>query len=139
MKIRDFALEKGLTPQAIYKAINRAGLSTKALTTKSGDLTKKGLTQLRLIFSDGEDLDQDQERPESKPADQAEDLRRKISDLESEVADWKKRYFDLVDSADKEREQLRILIDQEQKLRAAAENRGFIRRLFSGKKERDQG
>ena len=138
MKIRDFALEKGLTPQAIYKAINRAGLSTKALTTKSGDLTKKGLTQLRLIFSEGEDLDQDQERPESKPDDQAEDLRRRIADLETEVSDWKKRYFDLVDSADKEREQLRILIDQEQKLRAAAENKGFIRRLFSGKKERDQ-
>ena len=137
MKIKDFAAEIGITPQAVYKAINRAGLSARAMTNKSGNLTSKGLSELRRLFSD----DQEEERPERRPerADQDQDeLRFRIKALEDEVAEWKKRYFDLVESSNEERAQLRIIIDQEQKLRAAAEHKGFIRRLFSGKKDKER-
>lgn len=136
MKIKDFAAEIGITPQAVYKAINRAGLSARALTSKSGNLTSKGLSELRKLFSEDQDEDQPDQRPER--SDQAQDeLRLRIKALEDEVSLWQKRYFDLVESSDQERAQLRIIIDQEQKLRAAAENRGIIRRLFSGKKDKD--
>lgn len=136
MKIREFAEGKGLTKQAVYKALNRAGFSAKELTDRSGNLSKQGLSVLRRLFP----ADQDQpERPEraAPDQDQLEQLRIRIRELENEVSDWQKRYFALVDSSNTEREQLRIIIDQEQKLRAAAEHRGFIRRLFSGKKERE--
>ena len=136
MKIRDFAAEIGITPQAVYKAINRAGLSARALTNKSGNLTSKGLSELRRLFSDDQDEDQPDQRPER--SDQAQDeLRLRIKALEDEVSLWQKRYFDLVESSNQERAQLRIIIDQEQKLRAAAEHRGIIRRLFSGKKDKE--
>lgn len=136
MKIRDFAAEIGITPQAVYKAINRAGLSARALTNKSGNLTSKGLSELRRLFSDDQDEDQPDQRPER--SDQAQDeLRFRIKALEDEVSLWQKRYFDLVESSNQERAQLRIIIDQEQKLRAAAEHRGIIRRLFSGKKDKE--
>lgn len=136
MKIREFAAEIGITPQAVYKAINRAGLSARALTNKSGNLTNKGLSELRRLFSDDQEEDQPEQRPER--ADQAQDeLRLRIKALEDEVELWQKRYFDLVQSSNEERSQLRIIIDQEQKLRAAAEHRGIIRRLFSGKKEKE--
>lgn len=136
MKIRDFAAEIGITPQAVYKAINRAGLSARALTNKSGNLTSKGLSELRKLFSGDQDEDQPDQRPER--SDQAQDeLRLRIKALEDEVSLWQKRYFDLVESSNQERAQLRIIIDQEQKLRAAAEHRGIIRRLFSGKKDKE--
>lgn len=136
MKIREFAAEIGITPQAVYKAINRAGLSARALTNKSGNLTSKGLSELRRLFSDDQEQDQPDQRPER--SDQAQDeLRLRIKALEDEVSLWQKRYFDLVQSSNEERSQLRIIIDQEQKLRAAAEHRGIIRRLFSGKKEKE--
>lgn len=145
MKIREFAEGKGLTKQAVYKALNRAGFSAKDLTDRSGNLSKKGLATLRKLFPDDQDQPElQQERPErpDQAAAQEQDqekelLRSRIKTLEDEVSDWKKRYFDLVDSSNNEREQLRILIDQEQRLRAAAENRGFLRRLFSGKKEKE--
>ena len=136
MKIKDFAAEIGITPQAVYKAINRAGLSARALTSKSGNLTSKGLSELRKLFSEDQDEDQPDHRPER--SDQAQDeLRLRIKALEDEVSLWQKRYFDLVESSNEERAQLRILIDQEQKLRAAAEHKGIIRRLFSGKKDKE--
>ena len=146
MKIREFAEEKGLTKQAVYKAISRAGFSAKDLTDRSGNLSKKGMDQLKKLFPDDQEKDQDQEQsapqPDSKTAEsqgqeQISHLSERIKALETEVAEWKQRYFDLVDSSNSEREQLRILIDQEQKLRAAAENRGFLKRLFSGKKSRE--
>lgn len=136
MKIRDFAAEIGITPQAVYKAISRAGLSARALTNKSGNLTSKGLSELRKLFSGDQDEDQPGQRPER--SDQAQDeLRLRIKALEDDVSLWQKRYFDLVESSNQERAQLRIIIDQEQKLRAAAEHRGILRRLFSGKKDKE--
>ena len=139
MKIRDFAAEMGITPQAVYKAINRAGFSARALTNKSGNLTSKGLSELRKLFSEDHDEDQPDQKPDKSAQDQAEleMLRLKVDFLEHQVSQWEKRYFDLVESSNEERAQLRILIDQEQKLRAAAEHKGFIRRLFSGKKDKE--
>ena len=55
MKIREFAEGKGLTKQAVYKALNRAGFSAKDLTDRSGNLSKKGLATLRKLFPDDQD------------------------------------------------------------------------------------
>ncbi len=138
MKIKDFAEEKGLTKQAIYKAINRAGFSAKNLTDRSGNLSSKGLSLLRSLFSDdqnsqGNSSGSDQHQAPDQVAE-IEQLKARIAELESRCAEWEKRYFEALESAKQEGQQLRILLSQEQQLRLAAENRGFFKRLFAGKK-----
>ncbi len=140
MKIKDFAEGKQLTKQAIYKALNRAGFSAKTLTDRSGNLTKKGITVLNRLFpSAGDQVNQDQpDQPE--PADQDEsivdDLRNQVKELKERCEQWETRYFEYVNQAKQENEQLRILLQREQELRLYAEsNKGFFKRLFAGKKE----
>ena len=143
MKIKDFADEKGLTKQAVYKAIQRAGFSTKQLTDRQGNITPKGFAVLRNLFPDvpAEAADEPAEeapRPDTHREDhlqaEVDRLQQRVSTLEEKCAEWEKRYFDAVDSAKKEAEQMRVLLSQEQQLRLAAENKGFFRRLFAGKK-----
>ena len=149
MRIKDFSEEKGLTKQAVYKAIQRAGFSTKQLTDRHGNITPKGFAVLKNLFPDvpetadaAEDIPA-QPEPQPQPRlqeevdrlqEEADRLRTKVSELESRCLEWEKRYFEAVDSAKKESEQMRVLLSQEQQLRLAAENRGFFRRLFAGKK-----
>ena len=141
MKIKDFADEKGLTRQAVYKAIQRAGFSTKQLTDRHGNISPKGFSILRNLFPDmtapeESPEEEPQQVPETKPDLQPEvdRLLRKVEELESRCMEWEKRYFDAVDHAKKESEQMRVLLSQEQQLRLAAENKHFFRRLFAGKK-----
>ena len=54
MKIKDFSEEKGLTKQAVYKAISRAGFSAKQITDRNGNITGKGFSVLRSLFPDPE-------------------------------------------------------------------------------------
>ena len=129
LKIRGFADGKGLTPQAVYKAINRAGFSSKQITDKGGNITNKGFRILSKLFpSDGQ-------QPEPQELPEVETLRKQIEDLESRCKEWEKRYFDAVNAHKAETEQLRILISQEQQLRLAAERKGLFRRLFAGKQK----
>lgn len=151
MKIKDFSAEKGLTKQAVYKAISRAGFSAKQITDRNGNITSKGFSVLRSLFPDdpetgsnqgessgsGDQLQQDAKAAaeiESLKAERAA-LQFRIDELEREKQKWEKLYFDAVESAKEEAHQLRVLISQEQQLRLAAENKGFFRRLFAGKKE----
>lgn len=136
MKIREFAESKGVSAQAIYKAVGRAGYSAKILTDRSGNITKKGLSVLRKIYPDSPDLDPVSE-VETEEKDLIDRLKSENAALRIDLDMWQKRYFELVDKSNEERNHLQILIDQEQKLRAAAEHRGLIRRLFSGKKEKE--
>ncbi len=147
MKIKDFADGKGLTKQAVYKAIQRAGFSTRQLTDRHGNITAKGLAVLQNLFPDQPEQDQEADKPGTeselspKQQDPIPDLRpeverltRKVEELESRCAEWERRYFDAVDHAKTESEQMRVLLSQEQQLRLAAENKHFFRRLFAGKK-----
>lgn len=132
MKIKDFAVEKGLTPQAIYKAANRAGFSAKQLTDSKGNLTRKGSQILNKLFPPNGQR-QPAEDPQELP--DVEVLKERIKELESRCKEWEKRYFDEVSSHKAETEQLRILISQEQQLRLAAEKKGLFRRLFAGRQK----
>lgn len=143
MTIKDFAEKKGVTKQAVYKAINRSGLSARQLTDRKGNLTKKGAALLMKLFpddpeltgkafSDAELLEEDQQ-PQASNAEQ-EQLRQTVKALEEKCQEWEKRYFALIESHKEETEQLRKLIAREQELRYAAEHKGFFKRLFAGKK-----
>ena len=143
MKIKDFSDEKGLTKQAVYKAIQRAGFSTKQLTDRHGNITVKGTAILRNLFPDvtvaepakeTETIPQTPEKPIPDLQPEVDRLSRKVEELEKRCSEWEKRYFEAVEHARTETEQMRVLLSQEQQLRLAAENRHVLRRLFSGKK-----
>ena len=141
--IKEFAERKKVSKQAVYKSINRNGISAKQLTDRQGNLTKKGLSILRKLFPDDSNLvdqavtgDQFTEPDSRNTVDQeTEQLRQRVTELQTECEEWKQKYFQLVDSSREETQQLRVLIRNEQELRLRAEHKGFIRRLFAGKKE----
>lgn len=137
MKIKEFADKKQLTKQAIYKALNRAGFSAKTLTDRSGNLTKKGITVLNRLFpSAGDQVNQDQPEPADQDESIVDALRNQVKELKERCEQWETRYFEYVNQAKQENEQLRILLQREQELRLYAEsNKGFFKRLFAGKKE----
>ena len=138
MKIKDFADKKQLTKQAVYKALNRAGYSAKTLTDRSGNLTKKGLTVLNRLFpTAGDQVDQEPPVPADQDDRIVSDLRNQVDELKQRCEQWETRYFQAVDQAKQENEQLRILLQREQELRLYAENKGFFKRLFAGKKEKE--
>lgn len=142
--IKEFAERKKVSKQAVYKSINRNGISAKQLTDRQGNLTKKGLNTLRKLFPDDSNLvDQafsDEVFPDSDSRNNAdqetEQLRQRVKELQTECEEWKQKYFQLVDSSREETQQLRVLIRNEQELRLRAEHKGFIKRLFAGKTER---
>lgn len=146
MKIREFAEEKGLSKQAIYKAISRAGLSAKQITDRNGNITGKGFSTLRSLFPDpdskengsGDSQQQSTEQATEQQKAELDRLYQRITELENRCSEWERRYFEAVEQAKQERQQLRVLLSQEQQLRLAAENKGFFRRLFAGKKTDEQ-
>lgn len=144
MKIKDFAVEKGLSKQAIYKAISRAGFSARQITDRNGNITNKGFTVLRSLFPDA-DLDRQQEsKPEEgqqqteQQAAEIERLQKRVEELEASCKQWEQRYFDAVEAAKQEAQQMRVLISREQELRLAAERKGLFRRLFAGRKAEEE-
>ena len=138
MKIKDFADKKQLTKQAVYKALNRAGYSAKTLTDRSGNLTKKGITVLNRLFpTAGDQVDQEPPVPADQDDRIVSDLRNQVDELKQRCEQWETRYFEAVNQAKQENEQLRILLQREQELRLYAENKGFFKRLFAGKKEKE--
>ncbi len=141
LRIKDFADEKGLTKQAVYKAIQRAGFSTRQLTDRHGNITGKGYAVLRNLFPDDPETQDTPEEAAPQPQETVPEpepelvlLRRRVEELENRCAEWEKRYFEAMDHSKKESEQMRVLLSQEQQLRLAAENKHFFRRLFAGKK-----
>lgn len=139
MKIKDFADKKGLTRQAVYKALNRSGYSAKKLTDRSGNLTKNGLTVLNRLFpSAGDQVNQEPPAPvEQDQSSIVDELRNQVEELKRKCSEWESRYFEAVNQANTETEQLRVLLQREQELRLYAERKGIFKRLFAGKKEKE--
>jgi hypothetical protein len=133
LKIKDFAERKGLSPQAVYKALSRAGFSAKQLTDNRGNITRKGSQTLNRLFPSGDP--QGKAAPDPQELPELESLKEQIKTLENRCKEWEQRYFDEVSSHKAETEQLRILISQEQQLRLASERKGLLRRLFPGKQK----
>lgn len=135
LKIKEFAEGKKVSPQAVYKALNRSGFSAKTLTDRSGNLTRKGMTVLNRLFpSAGDQVEPEQPEPVNQ-ADQTESI---IAELTERCNEWESRYFEAVKQGNQEKEQLRILLQREQELRLYAENKGFFKRLFAGRKDKEQ-
>ena len=161
MKIKEYAIGHHLTQSAVYKAVQRAGYSVKELTDKNNDLTAAGFAILAEIYHDSEISAQEppsERLNESKPDDSLiDDLKSRLSEAEKALAKsetalkaeteqrtlFEKLYNETKDelreqriSAEKEREQYKILIRAEQGLRMKAERSLFqrVKVFFLGEK-----
>lgn len=92
MKIKEYALQKNLTQSAIYKAVQRAGYSSKDLTDKNNEITAAGFAILAKIYPDpdAENPDQDpaSDRLPEKQTDNSvfDELRNRLSQAEKDLA-----------------------------------------------------
>ena len=156
MTIKQFADELGLTKGAVYKAIRNSSFTLDQITGRSGQITEEGRKILQILFPDQEPLSEPLK--ETQPEDSAlEDLRDRLREAERarEKAEeslriekeqrslFEKLYNETKDelrdqriSAEKEREQYRILIRAEQGLRMKAERNLFqrVKVFFLGEK-----
>lgn len=157
MTIKQFADELGLTKGAVYKAIRSSSFTVDQITGRSGQITEEGRKILQILFPDQEPLSEPLK--ETRPDDSAlDDLRERLREAERarEKAEeslriekeqrslFEKLYNETKDelrdqriSAEKEREQYRILIRAEQGLRMKAERNLFqrVKVFFLGEKD----
>lgn len=156
MTIKQFADELGLTKGAVYKAIRSSSFTVDQITGRSGQITEEGRKILQILFPDQEPLSEPLK--ETQPEDSAlDDLRERLREAERarEKAEeslriekeqrslFEKLYNETKDelrdqriSAEKEREQYKILIRTEQGLRMKAERSLFqrVKVFFLGEK-----
>jgi hypothetical protein len=154
--IKQFADELGLTKGAVYKAIRSSSFTVDQITGRSGQITEEGRKILQILFPDQEPLSEPLK--ETQPDDSVlDDLRERLREAERarEKAEeslriekeqrsiFEKLYNETKDelrdqriSAEKEREQYRILIRAEQGLRMKAERNLFqrVKVFFLGEK-----
>lgn len=157
MTIKEFAEEQGLKRGTVYKAIKDSSFTVDQITGRSGQITEEGRKILQILFPDQEPLSEPLK--ETRPDDSAlDDLRERLREAERarEKAEeslriekeqrslFEKLYNETKDelrdqriSAEKEREQYRILIRAEQGLRMKAERNLFqrVKVFFLGEKD----
>ena len=156
MTIKQFADKLGLTKGAVYKAIRSSSFTVDQITGRSGQITEEGRKILQILFPDQEPLSEPLK--ETQPDDSVlDDLRDRLREAERarEKAEeslriekeqrslFEKLYNETKDelrdqriSAEKEREQYKILIRAEQGLRMKAERSLFqrVKVFFLGEK-----
>ena len=147
MKIKDYAAEKGITRDAIYKAVSRAGRSTRDLTDKRGNITTKGRAILDELFPDEQEpISEPLSEPpkEAKAEDSTlDELRDRLREAQERAEKWERLYLELQDRAAQEREAHReelraahVLAAQAQEtISALSAKKNPILRLFSGRKK----
>lgn len=157
MTIKEFAEKQGLKRGTVYKAIKDSSFTVDQITGRSGQITEEGRKILQILFPDQEPLSEPLK--ETRPDDSAlDELRKRLSEAERarEKAEeslriekeqrslFEKLYNETKDelrdqriSAEKEREQYRILIRAEQGLRMKAERNLFqrVKVFFLGEKD----
>ena len=144
MKIKEYAEYKGITRDAIYKAVSRAGRSTRELTDKKGNITPKGMEMLDNLFAD-DPGPQREPLKETKAEDSTlDDLRARLSEAQERAEKWERLYLELQDRAAQEREAHREELRAAHVLAAQAQetisklSTNPIKRLFFGGKKKDK-
>lgn len=156
MTIKEFAEKQGLKRGTVYKAIKDSSFTVDQITGRSGQITEEGRKILQILFPDQEPLSEPLK--ETQPEDSVlDDLRERLREAERarEKAEeslriekeqrslFEKLYNETKDelrdqriSAEKEREQYKILIRAEQGLRMKAERSLFqrVKVFFLGEK-----
>lgn len=91
MKIKEFAEEKGLAYQSVYKRLKEVGTSIAAITDKKHNLTPEGLQLLNKLYGEEQKEDQIKESENSRIGELdkvIQELRNQIEDLKMERDKW---------------------------------------------------
>lgn len=151
MKIKDYALQKGVSEGTVYYKIKKSKYDRKQITSGNGNITKSGLAILDTLFPepvflqvqpDPEELQKKLEEAErdfyTAQADRAR-LKEQLEQAKERADKWERLYLELQDRAAQEREQ-HAERERETKLLLAQQmetNRYLsmnpIKRLFSGR------
>ena len=86
LKIKEYAEEKNVSQNGLYKSIRRAGYSAKELTDKKGDITARGFTILNRIFPDG-----GQDQRQREPEKEMEQINGRLLELEKDREEQKNK------------------------------------------------
>lgn len=116
MTLKEYAAEKGVSVQAVYKRLKAAGLKVESLKNKeTGHLTAFGLNRLNQIFSTefSTDLTPQPEAERFKP--EVEKLKIEVERLKAQVEKAKAE----AEALRSERDYLRGALENAQKLQAA--------------------
>ena len=114
MTVKEYAKSIGLSPQAVYKKLNRSGIELKTLKdSNTGHLTQSGIAILDGIFQPVVN----QESTETQPVDnQVTELKVRLKVQEKQIEMLETQVAMLTD----ERDNLRKELERSQALQAAA-------------------
>lgn len=163
MTIKEYADGKGVTRGAIYKAIGRAGYSSKDLTDKKGHVTPKGSAILSKLFPDAQNPPSEPPKGGKAGESTLDELREQLSEAQrarekaedalatekDQRALFEKLYYEAKDdlkrhqeAAERERtafleriSELTRLTSQQQEL-ARISSMNPVKRLFSDRKRK---
>ena len=144
MTIKELAREYGVSTQAVYKRIAKAGKSVKELTTgQTGELTEEGRDLLATLFTNQQTTTTNQSTEVERLTAEVERLKKEVERLKKEVENLQTRLNDA--QLDKDRLYTLLAAAQQTaqaltvaRLAAPAERKTFaqrVRSIFTQEKE----
>lgn len=137
MTIKELAREYGVSTQAVYKRIAKAGKSVKELTTgQTGELTEEGRDLLATLFTNQQTTTPNQSTEVERLTAEVERLKKEVENLQTRLNDAqldKDRLYTLLAAAQQTAQALTVA-----RLAAPAERKTFaqrVRSIFTQEKE----
>ena len=137
MTIKELAREYGVSTQAVYKRIAKAGKSVKELTTgQTGELTEEGRDLLATLFTNQQTTMTNQSTEVERLTAEVERLKKEVENLQTRLNDAqldKDRLYTLLAAAQQTAQALTVA-----RLAAPAERKTFaqrVRSIFTQEKE----
>lgn len=137
MTIKELAREYGVSTQAVYKRIAKAGKSVKELTTgQTGELTEEGRDLLATLFTNQQTTTTNQSTEVERLTAEVERLKKEVENLQTRLNDAqldKDRLYTLLAAAQQTAQALTVA-----RLAAPAERKTFaqrVRSIFTQEKE----
>ena len=137
MTIKELAREYGVSTQAVYKRIAKAGKSVNELTTgQTGELTEEGRDLLATLFTNQQTTTTNQSTEVERLTAEVERLKKEVENLQTRLNDAqldKDRLYTLLAAAQQTAQALTVA-----RLAAPAERKTFaqrVRSIFTQEKE----
>lgn len=123
MTINEYAKKQGVSRQAVYQKYTKAGMTTRELTDRNGNLTTNGLKKLDSLYSAAPDHKNLEEKPTPAADDQIDDLKEQLIKAQAErdaLKDQIEEYKSLFRGSQEEKKTLTDLLAESQRQTAEA-------------------
>ncbi len=135
MTVKEYAASRGVSRQAVYNAITKAGLKTDKLTAEDGQLSEEGIKRLNELVK-GKSVERTKDNLQKTVQEQKEVIDRLSKSVEN-LTEIVSSLTEDVDRLTKMLEQANTNTSQAQQITAMINlsRQPFLKRLFSGHKE----